>query len=76
MNWQPYIQPTGQDFEDDPAIVAWCELELHKRFRYSHGAVYQKTLLGWKLLTPAPKFERNEPCPCESGLKFKKCCGK
>ncbi|MBI3089287.1 MAG: preprotein translocase subunit SecA [Candidatus Tectomicrobia bacterium] len=23
-----------------------------------------------------PKVGRNEPCPCGSGLKFKKCCGK
>lgn len=23
-----------------------------------------------------PKIGRNEPCPCASGLKFKKCCGK
>jgi SEC-C motif-containing protein len=23
-----------------------------------------------------PKTGRNEPCPCGSGLKFKKCCGK
>lgn len=22
------------------------------------------------------KVERNAPCPCGSGLKFKKCCGK
>lgn len=22
------------------------------------------------------KVGRNEPCPCGSGLKFKKCCGK
>ena len=22
-----------------------------------------------------PKVGRNEPCPCESGKKFKKCCG-
>ncbi|MDI6032405.1 SEC-C metal-binding domain-containing protein [Flavobacterium sp. LB2P84] len=22
------------------------------------------------------KFGRNDPCPCRSGLKFKKCCGK
>ena len=22
------------------------------------------------------KFGRNEPCPCGSGRKFKKCCGK
>ncbi len=23
-----------------------------------------------------PKVGRNEPCPCGSGRKFKKCCGK
>lgn len=23
-----------------------------------------------------PKIGRNDPCPCGSGLKFKKCCGK
>ncbi len=25
---------------------------------------------------PPPKIGRNEPCPCGSGKKFKKCCGK
>lgn len=25
---------------------------------------------------PAPKVGRNEPCPCGSGRKFKKCCGR
>ena len=24
----------------------------------------------------APKTGRNEPCPCGSGMKYKKCCGK
>ena len=24
---------------------------------------------------PTPKIGRNEPCPCGSGKKFKKCCG-
>jgi uncharacterized protein YecA (UPF0149 family) len=24
----------------------------------------------------APKVGRNDPCPCGSGQKFKKCCGK
>ena len=23
-----------------------------------------------------PKVGRNDPCPCGSGLKYKKCCGK
>lgn len=24
---------------------------------------------------PGPKVGRNEPCPCGSGKKFKRCCG-
>ncbi|MBW6502633.1 MAG: SEC-C domain-containing protein, partial [Bacteroidales bacterium] len=23
-----------------------------------------------------PKIGRNDPCPCGSGKKYKKCCGK
>jgi uncharacterized protein YecA (UPF0149 family) len=23
-----------------------------------------------------PKVGRNDPCPCQSGKKYKKCCGK
>lgn len=30
--------------------------------------------LGWKRLT-LPKPERNGPCPCGSGMKYKQCCG-
>jgi SWIM/SEC-C metal-binding protein len=26
-------------------------------------------------VTAAPKIGRNDPCPCGSGRKFKKCCG-
>ncbi len=26
------------------------------------------------LMTDKPKVGRNDPCPCGSGLKFKKCC--
>ncbi|MBR6467995.1 MAG: SEC-C domain-containing protein, partial [Desulfovibrio sp.] len=24
----------------------------------------------------APRVGRNDPCPCGSGKKYKKCCGK
>jgi uncharacterized protein len=30
---------------------------------------------GAPALAAAPKIGRNEPCPCGSGKKFKKCCG-
>ena len=29
-----------------------------------------------RLKTSYPKVGRNDPCPCGSGKKYKKCCGK
>lgn len=29
-----------------------------------------------KTVVKSPKIGRNEPCPCGSGKKYKKCCGK
>jgi preprotein translocase subunit SecA len=29
-----------------------------------------------RIRNSAPKVGRNEPCPCGSGKKYKKCCGK
>jgi uncharacterized protein len=28
-----------------------------------------------QVLRSGPKIGRNDPCPCSSGKKFKKCCG-
>lgn len=28
------------------------------------------------LVRASPKVGRNDPCPCDSGRKFKKCCGR
>ncbi|MFQ7436849.1 MAG: SEC-C metal-binding domain-containing protein [Ruminococcus sp.] len=27
-------------------------------------------------MSPRKKVGRNDPCPCGSGKKYKKCCGK
>jgi preprotein translocase subunit SecA len=45
------------------------------------GAPAASSLAGGGPRTPAPlpqvqKLGRNDPCPCGSGKKFKKCCGK
>jgi uncharacterized protein YchJ len=29
-----------------------------------------------KIVVKGEKIGRNDPCPCGSGLKYKKCCGK
>lgn len=27
------------------------------------------------IIRATPKIGRNDPCPCDSGRKYKKCCG-
>ena len=36
---------------------------------FTSEKVYEKT-------RKAVKIGRNDPCPCQSGKKYKKCCGK
>ena len=47
------------------ALNAWTKGEALER-----GAPAPATLV-----RPRPKVGRNDPCPCGSGRKFKKCCG-
>ena len=57
------------------------KLEHHERaeFRKTNGIWY---FYDGKMVAPGqfrhekPKVGRNEPCPCGSGKKFKKCCGR
>lgn len=74
---------------DDTGVVEFVarfrqgggEHELHERSRfrrsadgwlYIDGEVKEKQ----KPATAAAKAGRNDPCPCGSGMKFKRCCGK
>ncbi|MGY8718810.1 MAG: SEC-C metal-binding domain-containing protein [Verrucomicrobiia bacterium] len=39
--------------------------------------IFSKTLReGPAPAKAAPKIGRNDPCPCGSGKKYKKCCGR
>jgi SEC-C motif-containing protein len=40
------------------------------RWLYSEGEVVPRTVV-----RESPKVGRNDPCPCGSGKKYKKCCG-
>ena len=57
------------------------KLEHHElaEFRKSNGTWYffdGKMVTAGQYRREAPKVGRNDPCPCGSGKKFKKCCGK
>ena len=55
-----------------PEQVAAKEKKKHDQLVYSHGgeAASQTVRRSNK------KIGRNQPCPCGSGKKYKKCCGK
>ncbi len=40
------------------------------------GGSNDGTLTAKPVVRSSPKIGRNDPCPCGSGLKYKKCCGK
>jgi len=59
---------------DNPQIELWREAAMEREM-YAKNVSKQGSLL-----SPAPirndnKVGRNDPCPCGSGKKYKKCCG-
>ncbi len=46
------------------------EYSVDEEFGDEDDALYPETFV-----RPEPKIGRNEPCPCGSGKKYKKCCG-
>ena len=47
--------------------------EIFQKFERSKLAPLPKEPFSFKT---TPKIGRNAPCPCGSGLKYKRCCGK
>ena len=63
-------------FEDEDAelgqlISLWCSLSEAQRKAYqrTYGGINAETVVQCE-----PKIGRNDPCPCGSGKKYKKCC--
>ena len=52
-------------------LPEWDELIDSKRRK----ELYKEQKLSTTVVK-GPKISRNDPCPCGSGLKYKKCCGK
>lgn len=66
-------QPDWQFF-GDPKTVQQQFVDLHNRLRRELGRTDLPALHPASMSTPR-KVGRNDPCPCGSGKKFKKCCG-
>lgn len=52
------------------------EQGLFKKIKDLWYYVEGKIVSQGTIVREGPKVGRNDPCPCESGKKFKKCCGK
>lgn len=76
-NWGPAKQfvmaalQSGVDVEDEAEMDAFMAT-FNMRLMQAYGAAQ------WPSPPPPPKppVSRNAPCPCGSGKKYKKCCGK
>jgi hypothetical protein len=60
----------GQEYEDSPSLFCPC---CKREVTYDSGGLQHKDIIP-PFVKKEPKIGRNEPCPCGSGLKYKKCC--
>ena len=68
----------------EPAAVANSEAILHAQIQaeerrqmeeFANNEAPEQANLQAKGVTPKPAAPRNAPCPCNSGRKYKHCCG-
>lgn len=60
------VKETPQELREDASFE-----KLDGRWHYVDGVVHGQE----PFVRESPRVGRNEPCPCGSGKKFKKCCG-
>ncbi|NLE39822.1 MAG: hypothetical protein GX621_17520 [Pirellulaceae bacterium] len=77
MTWNFADPDSGPTFEDE--VAAEAEPEPAKRNKAAvpaKAAGQAKTAVQSKPAERQPQAAKNDPCPCGSGKKFKKCCMK
>ena len=64
----PYVELINNENEEvQQALRIMQGGYIHDMTKKQQAAVVQP-------IRTEPKFNRNEPCPCGSGKKYKKCC--
>jgi SEC-C motif-containing protein len=82
------VDTTGGGTDDEEGTVEFIATFRQKGATHSHHEIgeFQRHKGRWyytngRMVTPGthrnegPKIGRNDPCPCGSGKKYKKCCG-
>lgn len=77
LEMRPYKEPISVEKREKLIIgLAAGVMNIHKYFRASDMELESPLDLGGTYRRLSPKTGRNDPCPCGSGKKFKRCCGK
>ncbi|MCT4602272.1 MAG: zinc-dependent peptidase [Marinifilum sp.] len=71
-NKAEFFAVISEYFFERPKLLAKAHPELYKLLE----EIFNQNMSQRKLLRARQTIGRNSPCPCNSGLKFKKCCGK
>jgi tetratricopeptide (TPR) repeat protein len=65
----------GQQRESEASALEAAEQEEMRRWLAEHALREAQVRAPDPALRLGPKLGRNDPCPCGSGKKYKKCCG-
>lgn len=71
-NKEEFFAVTSEYFFERPALLQQKHPELYKLLE----EIFDHPMSERELLLSRSTIGRNDPCPCGSGLKYKKCCGK
>jgi hypothetical protein len=76
-SWAAYREPTDSDEEDwdDDLLSSFDLLDDEEYDDVDEDTVDAQPARPTTIRNAQPRVGRNDPCPCGSGRKFKKCCG-
>lgn len=66
-----FLAVISEYFFENPQLLSQKHPELYEML----GKIFQHDMKVRKLDRKKNSIGRNDPCPCDSGAKFKKCCG-
>ena len=70
-----HMAKDGVDLKDQAAVKAWLEKNKDKVESGAFSEPPEGAPKAETFVKAGPDVGRNDPCPCKSGKKYKKCCG-